>query len=228
MDITEILHERIEAYLNGTLDPAQRTEFEQQLLADEALQKEVNRHRKAAFAINYGRSQALKSRLTMIDKELAEPTISASRRIPLYRRIAVAASVLILIAAGAHFYAHRTYSSHAIATHYFASSQIDAFRGQDDNVNTLANKFVEAEKLFQEGKYESAAQEYQVIIKEDSLLKEQAEWNLALSYYAVDPASPQFKLLFDRMLADTQHDYHQQAKELHETMQDLFYKLVNH
>ncbi len=227
MDIQETIHGRIEAYLKGTLSAVQQVEFEQELQSDEALQNEVDRHRKAVLAINYGLSQSLKSRLKMIDKELAPPVTSTSRRLPLFTRIAAAASVLILIAAGTHFYAHRTYSTDTIANNLFAQASGEEFRGQGEYVISLSEKFADAEKLFRDGNYENAKRQYLEIIKENSLLKEQAEWNLTLCYYAMDPSSLQFKTLFDRIRTDIQHDYHSEALELQHTMNGLLYKLVN-
>ncbi|HLF65782.1 MAG TPA: hypothetical protein VI603_18620 [Saprospiraceae bacterium] len=227
MDIQEILHERIEAYLKGTLDSAQQAEFERQLGSDDALRKEVERHRQATLAINYSLAQSLKDRLKTIEQEIGQPAKPISRRLPVFRQLAIAASFLILLAAGAYFYTQRTYDTGAVAERFFATTQSEQFRGREEYVISLGERFAEAERFFHEGDYEAAKQQYLMIIKEDSLLKGQAEWNLALCYYALDPAAPQFKMLLERILSDTRHDYHAQALKLQKTIDSVMYKLVN-
>jgi hypothetical protein len=226
MDAQEILFDRIEAYLSGVLDPTQKQQFESELRTDEMLQREVDRHRKANLAIRHGYNMSLKERLKSIDREM-QPA-RTRRIIPIsVRRIAAAASVLLVLAIGAHFYAHQTYSTDAVADKMFAATQPEVFRGREDYVVTLGERFANAEQLFRDGRYEEARQQYLVIIKEDSLLKDQAEWNLAMCLFALDPTSDQFGIVFDRLLSDTNHDYHQRALELRKIMDSSLYKLVN-
>lgn len=227
MDTNEILHTRIEAYLSGMLDPAEKAAFEQQLASDSALRNEVQRHRKAALALQHGLNQTMKERLRAIDKELGMPQKHISKRTLLIKRLSIAAGFLVLVAAGMHFYAHQTYSTTAVAEDLFAPAPAEQFRDREEYVASLGEKFAEAERLFRAGDYNAAKQQYLVIIHEDSLLKGQAEWNLALCHFAMDPSSAQFKMLFDRILNDTRHDYHDQAIRLNKTMESTLYKLVN-
>lgn len=227
MDIQETLSETIEAYLKGSLGQAELAEFEQKLKTDELLQRTVQRHRDAAFAINYHRNKMVKTRLKTIDTEITQTESPRVYRVPLFRRIAVAASVLILIAAGMHFYAHRAYHPDAIAESLFVSSQSETFRGQETNTGSIDASFSLAEAKFNAGDYLQARQIYQGILNEDTILKDRAEWNLTLCLFAIDEDSNEFITALDKIRADTSHDYHDEAQGLHETMQGMLYRFVN-
>jgi hypothetical protein len=209
------------------MSPEERSAFEEQLRSDPSLRMELERHRKVSAALNYGLYQQRKARLRQIEEELAVKTpvrMVARRRLHL---IAAAACILILIAAGAHIYAHRTYTPQAVAESLFVPSHEDVFRNREEYVTSLGERFAQADQLFRDGEYEAAGHAYLVIIKENTLLKEQAEWSLTLSYYAINPESPQFRILFERILNDTSHDFHSQAEELQRVMNSRLYKIVN-
>ena len=227
MDSQESLTERIEGYLDGTMDPAQQLVFEQELATDPELKLMVHKHRKANVAINYALRQSMKERLKAIDRETdTGATGSTTLRIR-FQRFAVAASVLVLIAAGLHFYAHQNYSSSAIAEKMFAETQTEQFRSDNTQGGESGDVFVRAEQLFRAGQFEEAAKQYQSILDTGSLLQGKAEWNLALCYYAEDPSSPRFKALFDKILADPNHDYQADAVKLRESMHGMLYRIVN-
>jgi hypothetical protein len=226
MDTQESLTERIEAYLAGSLDPEQKLAFEQQLASDPDLQNTVYRHRKASVAINYALRESLKERLQAIDREAIPAAGPSHLRIRLIR-FAAAASILVLLAVGLHFYAYRNYTTSAIAERMFAETRPEQFRGGGDTAVASDDAFTQAGQLFHAHKYELAAQEYLAIIDSNSLLKGKAEWNLVLCYYAEDPTSPRFKALFDKILADPNHDYHAHAVKLRNMMHGTLYRIVN-
>ena len=220
----EIRHEQIEAYLAGKLNSDDLASFEKQLASDVTLRDEVERHRKAEVAIQYGFQQAMKQRLQRIDTEM--PTTVRGRRIWIRRLAAAAASVLI-VAAGIELYAYKNYRHAAIAEHLFALSSTGQSRGTENETTTLTSQLAEAQRLFLAGNYDQARDYYLVVIKENSLLREKAEWNLLLCYFAMDPGSPQFKMLLKKILDDPAHSYHSKALTLQDRMSTVWYHLVN-
>ena len=225
MNAQEILHDQIEAYLQGSLTPALKLDFEERLHTDTSLQPEVARHRKANAAIAYDRRVALKEKLKSIEAEIRTPHTSA-RKPMLFKRIAIAASFLVLILAGSALYIHSAYSTGAVANSLFVSTSREQFRG-DQAENTVADQMGRAETFVHDGNYDQAAAIYQSLLNSDNLLQDQVEWNLLLSYYAIDSDSEQFKSLFANILADTSHDYHAQAVKLRDRMHQMFYRIVN-
>lgn len=222
------LHETIEAYLRNTLSAVQREAFERQLSSDESLQKLIERHKKADRVIAFAQHQTAKARLKTLDAELMDPIVDkATPQFSMRRALSIAAGFLILVVAGFYLYAQTSYSTEAIAEQMFAPAPEEAFRGREEYVTSLGEKFAQAEQLFHDKKYDDARQLYLFIIKEDSMLKEQAEWNLLLSYYALDPASPQFKILFDRIRMDSGHAYNQYALRLASKMESPLYKIAH-
>lgn len=227
MDIQETLSETIEAYLQGSLEQAELTLFEQKLKTDASLRLMVQRHRDAAVAINYHRHQTAKARLKIIDTEISRTENPRVYRLPIFKRIAVAASVLILIAAGMHYYAHQTYRSTAIAENLFVSSQSETYRGEEIKSGSIDEKFSLAEVRFNAGEYVQAKQIYLEILNEETILKDRAEWNLTLCLLAINAGSAEFITALDNIRGDPNHDYHTEAQKLYDTMQGMLYRFVN-
>ncbi len=220
----EILHERIERYLGHTLDPAELTAFEQELVSDTALQAEVERHRKAAAALKYGLQTSRRAQLQHIEHDLGTGRRRVLFSLP---RLAAAASVLIILAAGIRMYVHHHYSPNVIAERMFAPTPHETFRGQKAEQGAVDTYFAEAETFFRHRDFDQARQRYLLIIKEDTLLKERAEWDLLLCYFAMDPASPQFGVLLKRITQDPNHAFHAPAVHLQTLMQSRWYRLSN-
>lgn len=226
MDEQERLDQQIQAYLDGTLNASERSVFEQQLKSDPALQQAVHRHRLADAAIRYARGLELKSRLRAIDAEGVGRGRSVTRRVVYLRRLA-AAVVFLVIAVGLHFYAHQTYEPPQIAERLFAPGEHEVYRGEPGAFENATVSFNAAEDFFRNGEFAQARDIYLEILKEDSLLRDRAEWNLALCYFAIDPSDPQFNNLFDQILSNPQHAYHAQAKKLRAIKDSMLYRMIN-
>jgi len=217
-------HEHIEAYLAGRLGADAVAAFEQELSDDATLRKEVELHRKAGIVLQHGLRESRKQRLREIDATLAT-------RLPaiiLWRRLAAAASVLVLLAVGVNFYAHRTYSNTAIAQDLFAPVPVETYRGSsaEEALSTTA-LMIQAQDQFKNKSYSQAIETYLLVIKQDDLLKEQAEWNLLTCYLASDPTGAQFDVLLRHIVDDFQHVYHDKALGLQRTLDGSLYRLVN-
>jgi hypothetical protein len=218
----EFLHDKIEAYLTRQMSVAERDLFEKEIATDNTMQAEVARHRKAAAALQYGLHKEMKRHLAGIEQGLQRRT----RRIRTVSRLAVAASVFLIMAAGTYFYAQHNYRDTSIAQDMFAATQTEVFRGGEQAV-PVDQRFAEAESLFRSGHYDQARLNYLEIQKEDTLLKSKAEWNLLLCYLATDPESSQFRIMFDHILQDSTHDYHNRAVSLQDRLGGIWYRLVN-
>jgi hypothetical protein len=217
-------HEHIEAYLSGALNAAEVAAFEKEMESHAALRREVDLHRMAEVAIQHGLRVSQKQRLQDIDAEL---NTARPGRILLIRRLAAAASVLLLIAVGAHFYAHGTYSNTAVADRFYAPVKNEVFRGEEQVTGTTATLFKEAQNFYESGTYNQAIERYLTIIQQNDLQKDQAEWNLLMCYLAMEPSGSRFAIMLDHIAQNPEHAYYQKSLELQQTMKGTLYRLVN-
>jgi hypothetical protein len=178
----------------------------------------------AGVAIQHGSRLSHKTRLQELDREL-----DAARpgNVRLIRRLAAAASVLILIAAGAHFYAHHTYAHAALAESFYTPVQTEVFRGSDVEKSSATIAFAQAQQFFRAESYDNAIEQYLLIIQANDLQKDKAEWNLLMCYLAKDPKGSQFRVLMDHISNNPEHTFYHKSQELQRTMHGTLYRIVN-
>ncbi|MDX1478056.1 MAG: hypothetical protein R3301_10165 [Saprospiraceae bacterium] len=214
--------EKIEAYLTGTLSHADRAAFEKDLSGDADLARAFTEHTKAHAVINHGVRQRWKARLQEIDAELDAPA-HTRRVVPLWRKWAVAASILLVAGAGLWFWADYAYADRTIATSMLAVTEADAFRGEGA---TLEQRHVAAETLFMQGEITAARDAFLTLAAEDNALSPRADWNLLMTYLVLGD-QPSFDALLRSLIADTRHVYHQRAVRLQKTLQHPLYRLTH-
>lgn len=227
MDTHNTLHDRIEDYLLGRMETHLRTGFEAEISNDHVLRNEVERHRLAMTALQYGNHLARKQRLVEIDKEMGLPKTQHRRITPIIRGLAVAASILLAIAAGAHLYVHQTYGHRAMANRFLYVHQGDVLRGDNNNVAGIDALFAGAEKQFLEGRYDEAINIYRELTADESMLQQHAEWNLLMACLAADSSSREVHVLLSRILQNPTHTYHADAVKLQRRIGSTWYRIIH-
>jgi hypothetical protein len=111
--------ERIESYLTGTLTQEERTAFEQDLLNKPELKEDTEMHKLALSTIELEISNDLKAKMgnwlnEEEEKIVADPSKFKIRS--LFKPLAIAASLLLLVSAGLNFYANQQFSNEAIVS----------------------------------------------------------------------------------------------------------------
>jgi len=111
--------ERIESYLKGTLTKEGKIAFEQELLSNPKLQEDTEMHKLAFSAIEYEISNDLKTKMgSWLNEEeesiVADPSTFKIRS--LFRPLAIAVSLLLLVSLGLNFYAHKEFSNEKIVS----------------------------------------------------------------------------------------------------------------
>jgi tetratricopeptide (TPR) repeat protein len=94
--------ERIESYLEGMLTQQERQEFEQQMETDPALALAYQQQLAILEAIEYQGNERLRPQLDQIYREevLGERADTPIRKIRIFQRLAVAASLLLVLSVG--------------------------------------------------------------------------------------------------------------------------------
>jgi hypothetical protein len=182
--------ERIESYLDKSLPREEMEALEQKMAESPDLRREVDAHKKAQIVMRYANRKALKERLREIDRETN--TQPVKRRF--LRQIALAASVLVLIAIGTFMYNRSdmggndrlSMSNEELAVEYFSPATTNQMRGSASDPMTFSNRLADADKHFEARDYLEAAKAYESLSAESHPQREKAEWNMALARLAVD------------------------------------------
>lgn len=221
----EMRQERIEAYLSGSLTETERKNFEEQLATDKDFATEVAMHEGAHEVIAHMRRKDLKEHLQAIDSESANATSpergAKVRAMPIYQRIAVAASVILVVGFALSIIFNPSLNSpQELAAEYYAAIDIDRMRsGQPVDQQDWTTKLLLAEDLFGKGDYRGAAGVYLDLSDENLIHQEKIQWNLLMSYIADEQFSKAGKLL-DLVLSDPQHGFYDEAKAVKSKLGD--------
>jgi tetratricopeptide (TPR) repeat protein len=207
--------EILEQYLDGTLEPLEKLHFENRLLQEPELVKEVNEWRQMRSGIESAGRKELHDRLRALEKSL--PPMEHVRTIPLWRRswLMAAASVSIIALAGYFFWLSNSQRNNLFESYFepYPNIIIPAVRGDIPPDTSLmakafaaydAGDFDESIDLFESagakdegpmlylanaylatGREENAVPLLKKLLEEHETFDEPAEWYLALAYISV-------------------------------------------
>lgn len=236
--------EEIEAYLRDQMDAKARADFEAQMASDATLRQEVEAYRKIFLGFGtlreksfekdvqkWAKSKTVKHSNSMKQKKHQQ---AKTRNLnPMWQRIAVAASIVVIAFAAWLYFQGSGISNEQLAKNaYVAPLSSNTMGAQDDKGQTLVNQFDTGHKLFQEGKYDEATATLKDFInavqnnKEtfDPLSKqfylESAQWTVLLCDFATGKMDDvKMKKILALMAKKTNSDFAPKAKEMLESLE---------
>ena len=218
---------QIDAYLDGNLPPADRKQFEEALSSNEALEAELKQNILLREGLQAVHQEALRSKIRQWRSESAKeetPVISINRS----RWIAVAASVLILLALSTFLWMPGRYADPVLAMNAYQddesitslerntdaqdplSTAAEAYSAKD--FNRAAELFAtfpddnmalygKAHSHYQLGDYNQAIQDFnQLLGKNDLDYNDRAKWYLLLSHLQVGKNQAKIEQLVNEII----------------------------
>ena len=151
--------ERCEAFLKGTLPPAERDALEARLRDDAAFAQDFHAMRDAFDLVGVAGDARLKERLSVIHREVES---DSGKVIPLNfkRWLAIAASVTLVIATGYWFFGRTPTTQELFAQYVSPYSAPDLIRSDDANAGDPWIRFGEA---YSAQRYEEAIRELDAV-----------------------------------------------------------------
>jgi len=178
-------YDKIQAYIHGELEAADHQAFEQEINQDPELRQEVDLHRMADDSIEVLIEQDLRADLENMASESAgsasddEAESGGARIVSIRRftrRLAVAASVLVVIGFFGAFYQGSNYTDRALARDFYGETS-----GLRSTSTTPGDALSEGRTLLQNEQY-SAAAEYFTNVENPQLATE-ANYYEGLAHY---------------------------------------------
>jgi len=158
-DISREEFERIERYLLGSMDTAERAAFERLLSADEALRNEVALQRRLISAVEVG---AFTASLTTEQEEKTPPT--TGKQVVYWRYVAVAALLISVGLVGWWMYRQQTVSEDNLHAAYFRPDPGLPVVMSNDSAKYVFN---EGMVSYKEGNYEEAIGIWEQLVVEN-------------------------------------------------------------
>lgn len=239
--------EQIKAYLDGKLSESDVAEFEKQLAADGDLKKEIaaydtlfkgfkylNEESFSEDVKTWGNELRTKENVKQIGKK--EGKIRA-----LYRYVAVAASVLLLLGFGMNWWAGQHFSNEALANEYYSPPlNSGTMGGPDESLLKPINTFFEsAHEAYSGGDYEKSLKTFNDLsrVLESNrqnldeltyrLYSENSDWTRLMIWLKTNQTgTAEFENLLNEIAADSEHAYSEQAQKLKKNLNGFWRSLT--
>ena len=192
--------ELIEWYLNDELGPKARQAVEKKRDEDPAFAQLIQDQQKLFSLFDAKRTEDFANKM----KQWENGGGKAKKRLlyPLIRRVAIAASFLLLISIGSLWLISRSYSGPALFESYYQAPAFGGTMGETDDNNDFANDFAKAHRHLQSNEYQEALEllkQLQTKLPNEALDKlsskffaENIEWSVILAQLGLDKEHPQY------------------------------------
>ncbi len=206
-------YDKIQAYIHGELEAADHQAFEQEIANNPELRQEVDLHRMADDSIELLIEQDLRADLEDLASESADSASddeaeSGGARIVnirrFTRRLAVAASVLVVIGFFGAFYQGSNYTDRALARDFYGETS-----GLRSTSTTPGDALSEGRTLLQNEQYSAAAAFFASV--DNPQLTTEATYYEGLAHYG-DEAYLEAMAAFDEVLATDDVRFREKAE----------------
>ncbi|MDZ4703558.1 MAG: hypothetical protein SH848_06500 [Saprospiraceae bacterium] len=153
------------------------------------------------------------------------------------RRLAVAASILLLVGAGLSWYASQHYSAESLVADYYRMPNIGNTMGGEQTMRSrLESRFADAHRLMEKKSYSEALIAFGEVLTlsraaglDETRMRyysDQVSWNRVLILLAQKAPEPELRAALDQVLADPQNEYQGKAEALRGQLDGFWRKLV--
>ncbi|MEO1260697.1 MAG: tetratricopeptide repeat protein [Bacteroidota bacterium] len=140
--------DKIIAYVEGDMSSGERASFEKELAENNTLKKEFELFKQTDEAVDFMQYEHVRKTIKSFEKP-------GSRIVPFWRRpLAVAASVLLVLAASFFIYSTYQFSNNNLADRYYSPPNFSELRS---NEITSENVLLNASSYINQGKYSEAS-----------------------------------------------------------------------
>jgi len=251
-------YEKIEAFVRDQLSDTERAAFLQEMESNPQIQSDVDSFSMADILIERNISTELKGKMSSWKKEetssVTNESTAPSQKVQktgvvrsLYKRLAYAASFLLLLAAGSYFMSSN-YSDQNLASNYDHTWTANPnVRGETKNqpegldvdmafeagdmdallkINSGRSIYYQGLLLKESKQYEAAIDKFESSIKSaDSVLKKYAEWQIIIVSLKNGNFDQRAKELLEQAVNDPSNMYNENAKKLNKDLNSFWRKI---
>ncbi len=230
--------ENIKAYLDGSLSDSELSDFKSQLASNPELKQEVAAYQTIFKGFQHLEQEDFEREVAKWGADLKEKNVVVGIRKAgvLYRRIALAASIILLLGFGMSWWGTKNYSNEALADKFYSAPISSQTMGDstDELLKPFYKLFEKAHEQFQAGTYEKAIRTFNDLIailesnpgKMDELsfkyYKENVEWTSVLAGLRMDQLDEN---LLSQIANNHNHGYTEQAQNLESDLNSILRKM---
>jgi anti-sigma-K factor RskA len=234
----------IEAYLNDNLHPNLKKETDKRIQSDASFAKKVEQYKTLLSGLSGLKGQEFKSKMESWENKAqtsSTPTLKAKPKtkiLNLYRKIAIAASFLLIIGVGSKWHATTNYAPQVLVADAYHKPETGGTLGNDDPtlVELVETQFATAHELMENSDYEDAVEAFDNVLRslesadlpqsKLAFLNDNSKWSKALALLSDNGDDDEIKEILKDII-DTSKDsyYTSEANKLLKKMNSFWYKI---
>ena len=230
----------IEAYLNDNLHSDLKPKVEQRINDNTAFANKINTYKNLHTGFNTLSEQSFSEKMQSWNEAASDKnnTKKEAKIRPLFRRLAIAASFLLVFSVGLKQYANQNYTTENMVHTFYSTPQLGNTLGGDngDALSNLEKEFESAHDALQKKAYAKAAAGFDEVLStlpstnlpQDRVdyYQDNSKWNKALALLGTGDSITATKALLSD-LAKNANDkfYRTKAQELLSKMNSFWFKI---
>lgn len=226
--------ELVEWYLEGELSAANQQAVETRKVNDPAFAKLLEEQAQLSSGFEDLKDDDFRQQLRKWDKEEDKPTAELRGLRANWKRLgAIAASVLVLMVAGASWFAKQNYSDEALVSRFYKPPPTGNTMGAGAaEEKAYLTSFASAHEALESKNYQEAAQLFANLSTQvppvnfsDEDLKyyqDNLDWSIVLAKIGEGKPEAEISARLERILGDEQHTYYQMALELKKDLRSIW------
>lgn len=173
--------EHIDDYLKGKLGEPLSTEFKKAMNESNELKEQVELYPVAERVLDIAAAQELKNRIGDIRNKNATKVVPIQKKSPrIFRLVAIAASILLLVTVGTTWFMNNQYSNEGIASRNFVPYDAGVLLGDNDD-----NAYTQGLLAYQKKDFAAAIAAFEKVPTTDGLYNE-TQFYLGNAYLSED------------------------------------------
>jgi len=218
--------ELVEWYLNGELSPANQQAVERRKANDPAFAKMLEEQAQLSSGFEDLKDDDFRQQLRKWEQEERKPTAKLHGLRANWKRMGtIAASVLILMVAGANWFAQQNYSDEALVERFYKQPPTGNTMGSGvAEEEAYLTSFAAAHNALESKDYQEAARLFAALStqlppdnfnNEDlKYYQDNLDWSIVLAKIGEGKPAAEISSRLERILSDEQHTYYREAMAL--------------
>lgn len=234
--------ELIEWYISGALSPPQEAKLQQREIQDPEFKAAVAEYRSLLSGMEGKAQQNFESKLQQWSKQSVNTATPPAREAivrPLWRRLAVAASLFLAIGIGLRWYAQANFSNNNLYESYYKAPKGEQTLSGNDKptMSSIAADFYAAHDQLQKGKAEEAIVAFDQLIASipnarldtynEKFYGNQADWGKIMAMLKAERPKSELIAELQKIAENPKHTFRKQAEELKSALENPLRILTN-
>ncbi|KAA3624231.1 MAG: hypothetical protein DWQ02_23325 [Bacteroidetes bacterium] len=228
----------IEAYLKDDLHPDLNSATEERIKSDPDFAKKVEQYKTIISGLNALESQEFKGKMKTWEAEKTAPSRQGVVIRPLFRRMAIAASFLLVVSIGLKWYATTNFGPNAVIEAAYFRPETGGTMGSEipEDIQVVEKQFASAHDFMENQEYEMALEAFDNVLmsldiadfpeSRKDAIRDNTLYSIALAQIAMEEEPEEIQEQLNELISTTSDSFYKsKAEELLSKLDSFWFKL---